>query len=147
MIKEMALRCGAERSSPANPVRPLGPRASRRRGRGPRPANLRVARPGFPPPRRRGRSGQSGQPAGPAPAADGRVPGPRRRGDDGTRCRWVLWRYDFLQSRHVGFAVTSGPYATATGLVERSAAAYVAGIPDHPADEGFFGPGSVTWRV
>ena len=43
--------------------------------------------------------------------------------------------------------MTSGRYATATGLVERSAAAYVAGIPNHPADEGFFGPGSVTWRV
>jgi uncharacterized protein (DUF2236 family) len=37
-------------------------------------------------------------------------------------------------------------YADAAGLVERSAEAYVAGVPDHPADDGFFGPGSVTWR-
>jgi uncharacterized protein (DUF2236 family) len=36
---------------------------------------------------------------------------------------------------------------TATGLVERSAAAYVAAVPDHPQDDGFFGPASVTWRV
>ncbi len=32
-------------------------------------------------------------------------------------------------------------------LVERSAAAYVSGVPEHPADDGFFGPGSVTWRM
>ena len=43
--------------------------------------------------------------------------------------------------------MTTGPYATATGLIERSAAAYVSGIPHHPADEGFFGPDSITWRV
>jgi uncharacterized protein (DUF2236 family) len=43
--------------------------------------------------------------------------------------------------------VTADSYAAATGLVERSAAAYVAGIPDHPADDGFFGPASVTWRL
>ena len=36
---------------------------------------------------------------------------------------------------------------TAAGLVERSAAAYAAAVPDHPQDEGFFGPASVTWRV
>jgi uncharacterized protein (DUF2236 family) len=36
---------------------------------------------------------------------------------------------------------------TAAGLVERSAAAYVAAVPDHPQDDGFFGPASVTWRV
>src|SRR5215469_9909793 len=33
------------------------------------------------------------------------------------------------------------------GLVERSAAAYSAGVPDQPADDGFFGPASVTWRI
>ena len=33
-----------------------------------------------------------------------------------------------------------------TGLVERSAAAYSRGVPEHPADDGFFGPASVTWR-
>jgi uncharacterized protein (DUF2236 family) len=33
------------------------------------------------------------------------------------------------------------------GLVERSAAAYAAAVPDHPQDDGFFGPASVTWRV
>jgi len=35
----------------------------------------------------------------------------------------------------------------AVGLVERSAAAYAAAVPEHPEDEGFFGPASVTWRV
>ena len=43
--------------------------------------------------------------------------------------------------------MTTDSYAAATGLVERSAAAYVSGIPDDPADDGFFGPGSVTWRL
>ena len=43
--------------------------------------------------------------------------------------------------------MTADSYAAATGLVERSAAAYVSGIPDDPADDGFFGPGSVTWRL
>jgi uncharacterized protein (DUF2236 family) len=38
-------------------------------------------------------------------------------------------------------------YAAAVGLVERSAAAQVSGIPDQPADDGFFGPASVTWRI
>ena len=38
-------------------------------------------------------------------------------------------------------------YAEAAGLVERSAAAQVSGIPEHPADDGFFGPASVTWRI
>jgi uncharacterized protein (DUF2236 family) len=33
-----------------------------------------------------------------------------------------------------------------TGLVERSAASYSRGVPEHPADDGFFGPASVTWR-
>jgi uncharacterized protein (DUF2236 family) len=42
--------------------------------------------------------------------------------------------------------VTAEAYAAA-GLVERSAAAYVSGVPEDPADAGFFGPGSVTWRV
>ena len=43
--------------------------------------------------------------------------------------------------------MTADSYAAATGLVERSAAAYVSGISDDPADDGFFGPGSVTWRL
>ena len=43
--------------------------------------------------------------------------------------------------------MTAGAYAAAAGLVERSAAAYVSGVPEDPADAGFFGPGSVTWRV
>jgi uncharacterized protein (DUF2236 family) len=42
---------------------------------------------------------------------------------------------------------TEDRYAAATGLVERSAAAQVSGIPDNPADDGFFGPASVTWRL
>jgi uncharacterized protein (DUF2236 family) len=43
--------------------------------------------------------------------------------------------------------VTADLYATATGLIERSAAAYVSGVPEDAADDGFFGPASVTWRV
>jgi uncharacterized protein (DUF2236 family) len=43
--------------------------------------------------------------------------------------------------------VTAEAYAAAPGLVERSAAAYVSGVPEDPADDGFFGPASVTWRV
>jgi len=34
-----------------------------------------------------------------------------------------------------------------TGLFERGAAAFAASVPEHPADDGFFGPGSVTWRL
>jgi uncharacterized protein (DUF2236 family) len=43
--------------------------------------------------------------------------------------------------------VTADLYATATGLIERSAAAYAAGVPEGARDNGFFGPASVTWRV
>ena len=43
--------------------------------------------------------------------------------------------------------MTAEAYAAAAGLVERSAAAYVSGVPENPADAGFFGPGRVTWRV
>jgi len=45
------------------------------------------------------------------------------------------------------YTVPADRYATAAGLVERSAAAYVSGVPENPADDGFFGPLSVTWRV
>ncbi len=38
-------------------------------------------------------------------------------------------------------------YADVSGLVGRSAAAYASSVPEHPADDGFFGPGSVTWRL
>ncbi|HEU5420850.1 MAG TPA: oxygenase MpaB family protein [Streptosporangiaceae bacterium] len=38
-------------------------------------------------------------------------------------------------------------YASAAGLVERSAAAQVGGVPENPADDGFFGPASVAWRL
>jgi len=38
-------------------------------------------------------------------------------------------------------------YADAARLVERSAAALVQAIPDQPADDGFFGPASITWRI
>jgi uncharacterized protein (DUF2236 family) len=38
-------------------------------------------------------------------------------------------------------------YAAAAGLVERSAAAFVAAIPRQPADDGYFGPASATWRL
>jgi len=43
--------------------------------------------------------------------------------------------------------VTADLYATATGLIGRSAAAYVSGVPQDPADDGLFGPASLTWRV
>ena len=43
--------------------------------------------------------------------------------------------------------MTTGSYAGMSGLVERSAAAYASSVPEHPADDGFFGPGSVTWRL
>ncbi len=35
----------------------------------------------------------------------------------------------------------------AAGLVERAAAAFAASVPEHPADDGYFGPDSVTWRL
>ena len=43
--------------------------------------------------------------------------------------------------------MTADPYAAATGLIERSAAAYVSGVPEETADDGLFGPASVAWRV
>jgi uncharacterized protein (DUF2236 family) len=43
--------------------------------------------------------------------------------------------------------MTAEPYATAAGLIERSAAAYVSGVPERPADDGCFGPASVTWKI
>jgi uncharacterized protein (DUF2236 family) len=43
--------------------------------------------------------------------------------------------------------VTAGSYADAADLVARSAAAYASSVPDDPADDGFFGPASVAWRV
>jgi len=36
---------------------------------------------------------------------------------------------------------------TATGLMERSAAAFASGVPEGIRDDGFFGPASVTWRT
>jgi len=43
--------------------------------------------------------------------------------------------------------MTADLYAAATGLIGRSAAAYVSGVPEDAADDGFFGPASVAWRV
>src|SRR5208282_4315303 len=43
--------------------------------------------------------------------------------------------------------MTADLYATATGLIERSAAAYASGVPEDAADDGLFGPASVAWRV
>ena len=34
-----------------------------------------------------------------------------------------------------------------TGLFRRGAASFAASVPADPADDGFFGPGSVTWRL
>jgi uncharacterized protein (DUF2236 family) len=41
----------------------------------------------------------------------------------------------------------AGGVGTAAGLIERAAAAFAAAIPGEPADDGYFGPGSVTWRL
>jgi uncharacterized protein (DUF2236 family) len=43
--------------------------------------------------------------------------------------------------------MSAEPYATAAGLIERSAAAFASGVPEQPADDGFFGPASLTWRL
>src|SRR6204780_2888265 len=43
--------------------------------------------------------------------------------------------------------MTADLYAAATGLIERSAAAFVSGVPEDAADDGFFGPASVAWQV
>jgi uncharacterized protein (DUF2236 family) len=45
-----------------------------------------------------------------------------------------------------GRAMTAEVYP-ADGLVQRAAAAFAASVPEHPADNGYFGPGSVTWRL
>ena len=47
----------------------------------------------------------------------------------------------------VSLTDTADLYATATGLIERSAAAYVSGVPGGTGDDGLFGPASVTWRM
>jgi uncharacterized protein (DUF2236 family) len=39
----------------------------------------------------------------------------------------------------------TGPYAAR--LVERAAEAFTTSVPAHPADDGLFGPRSVTWRL
>jgi uncharacterized protein (DUF2236 family) len=46
----------------------------------------------------------------------------------------------------VGSLASMNQYADVTGLVERSAAAFARTIPAEPG-LGFFGPGSVAWRV
>ena len=38
-------------------------------------------------------------------------------------------------------------YAIAAGLVERSAAAFVSGVPEDAADDGLLGPASAAWQV
>lgn len=43
--------------------------------------------------------------------------------------------------------MSADAYGDATGLVERSAAAFAGGVPEQRADDGFFGPASVTWRT
>src|ERR1700677_282638 len=47
----------------------------------------------------------------------------------------------------VSLTDTADLYATATGLIERSAAAYASGVPGGTGDDGLFGPASVTWRM
>ncbi len=43
--------------------------------------------------------------------------------------------------------MTAEVYPAAGGLLQRAAAAFAASVPAHPADDGYFGPGSVTWRL
>jgi len=43
--------------------------------------------------------------------------------------------------------VTAGPYAAASGLIERLAGAFAHAVPADPRDDGFFGPASLTWQV
>ena len=43
--------------------------------------------------------------------------------------------------------MTADLYVTATGLIERSAAASASGMPEGAGDDGFFGPASITWRM
>ena len=47
----------------------------------------------------------------------------------------------------VSLTDTADLYTTATGLIERPAAAYASGVPEGAGDDGFFGPASVTWRM
>jgi uncharacterized protein (DUF2236 family) len=47
----------------------------------------------------------------------------------------------------VSLTDTADLYATATGLIERSTAAFASGVPGGAGDDGFFGPASVTWRM
>ena len=44
-------------------------------------------------------------------------------------------------------ADTTDLYATTTSLIDRSAAAFAAGVPEGAGHDGFFGPASVTWRM
>jgi uncharacterized protein (DUF2236 family) len=57
--------------------------------------------------------------------------------------RWPQYPGSSPQAGNTAVAVD--PYAT--GLIERSAAAYASAVPDDAADDGFFGPASVTWRM
>jgi uncharacterized protein (DUF2236 family) len=43
--------------------------------------------------------------------------------------------------------MSTEPYASAVGLVERYAAAFVTAVPEQVTDQGYFGAGSVTWRL
>src|ERR1022692_3227338 len=54
---------------------------------------------------------------------------------------WLPWRQPGRT------AMTADPSPYGDGLVERSAAAFASGVPEQAADDGFFGPGSVTWRI
>lgn len=46
----------------------------------------------------------------------------------------------------MSISVAGAPGAS-TGLVERAAHSFARSVPEHPRDDGFFGPRSVTWRV
>src|SRR5689334_8668733 len=52
-----------------------------------------------------------------------------------------------MEGREASRPGGTGYAAAASGLVERFAAAFSSAVPEHPQDDGYFGPASVTWRV
>src|ERR1700744_5322500 len=42
--------------------------------------------------------------------------------------------------------MTAGTFP-GTGLFQRASAAFAVSVPDEPADDGYFGPASVAWRL
>jgi uncharacterized protein (DUF2236 family) len=61
-----------------------------------------------------------------------------------------MWRYAQLLrtgDHAAGVRVTEQAHGTTAGFIERAAAAFTASIPEQPANDGYFGPRSVAWRL